>query len=252
MHVLIIEDELVAAERLKKMLLKIRPNYQVDGHIETVSAATKYLQANDPPDLIFLDIQLGDGISFNIFKEISVSCPIIFTTAFDQYTLQAFKLNSIDYLLKPIEHGALEDAINKFEALFPRLNVMTTELAAQLLASLQQKKFKQRFLAKSGKSLIYLDAEKVCYFYSEDGVLFVKDLGGQRYIIDGTLDQMESSLDPDEFFRINRKVIVHIKAIRQIRPYLNSRLHVQCTENNGMDLIVSRERVGGFKKWLDG
>lgn len=252
MRVLIVEDEVGAANRLQKMLLNIRPDYSVLGHLESISETVKYLESTPPPDLVFLDIHLGDGLSFNIFRKVRLESPIIFTTAFDKYTLQAFKVNSIDYLLKPLEEEALVQAIEKFESLYPRVNIFSAQLASQLMKSLDKKQFKHRFLAKSGKTLSYLETDNVCYFYSEDGVVFVKNLQGQRYIVDGTLDQMEGKLDPDQFFRINRKIIVHIKAIEQIRPYLNSRLHLQCTENSDMDLIVSRDRVSSFKKWLDG
>ena len=251
MRVLIVEDELAAGQRLRKMISDLRPTYAILDQIESVQNAVNYFSQQECPDLVFMDIRLGDGLSFNIFQQVAVTCPVIFTTAYDQYAVRAFKVNSVDYLLKPIDGQELRDAIEKYEARNrPRLN-LTEPALHELIANLQSPRYKDRFLVKSGKTLRYLLDKQVAMFYSEDGIAFVHDMEGNRLLIDGTLEYIESLVDPSQFFRINRKVLVHIQAVDSIRPHLNNRLKLETKPPPPFDLIVARERSGPFKKWVD-
>lgn len=249
--VLIIEDEPIAAERLQALILEVRPGYQIINILTSISDVIKWFGENKTPDLIFLDIHLSDGLSFSIFKQVQIEAPIIFTTAYDQYALDAFQLNSIDYLLKPIEPTALENAINKYEKWERILTPISSELANQLIESLNRKKYRSRFLVKSGNKLEYLTNEQICFFYIEEGVLFARTTQNKRYMLDASLDQLETMIDPTCYFRINRKVIIHIQAISIIHPYLNSRFKIDPLRPCDMELIVARERAGDFRRWLD-
>ncbi len=251
MRMLIVEDELPAAKRLKQMLVKYRPQADILGPLESISATVEWWQSNLPPDLVFLDIQLADGLSFDIFKEADIQTPAIFTTAYDQYTLKAFKINSIDYLLKPIEPEELSEALDKFDRLARRGNAISPQALQQLLASFTQPEYKKRFIVKAGQQLTYIEVADIQYFYSEEGLLFAQMEGRKRHAIDYTLDQLETLLPPASFFRINRKVITHIRAIRKVAPHFNSRLKLQLAPAPDFEVIVSRDRTSGFKQWLD-
>ncbi len=252
MKVLIVEDEKAAGSRLVRMVREIRPHYQILTQLESVQNAVSYLSEQGCPDLIFMDIQLGDGLSFNIFNQIEVKCPIIFTTAFNQYALKAFKVNSIDYLLKPIDPQELALAIQKFEQLqFPATN-FSPAMISSLIEAIQGQRYKDRFLVKAGKSLRYVTADQIAFFYSEDGLAFVLDRNGQRLMVDSTLESIESAVDPKKFFRINRKALVHIESIQRIHPHLNNRLKLDTDPGAPFDFIVAREKASSFKQWLDG
>ncbi len=252
MKTLIIEDEKPAAKRLEKLLATHCPTCEIVGFLESVEAASNWLTTNPSPDLIFMDIQLADGLSFDIFSKTKITAPVIFTTAFDQYTLRAFKVNSVDYLLKPIDPEELKQAMVKYHNFFKQPDTYSPSGIENMLASvLQQQEYKERFLVKSGQYLNYVPVKEIAYFYSEDGITFVQCLNGKKYIIEYTLDQLESTLNPVDFFRINRQVILRPEAIRKIATWFNSRLKVDISPANELNLIVSRDRVGEFKKWLD-
>lgn len=251
MKVLIVEDELAAGKRLRKLIKDQRPYYDIIDQLESVESTVAHLVEKGCPDLVFMDIQLGDGLSFSIFNKVQVRCPIIFTTAYNQYALRAFKVNSIDYLLKPIDPDELEAAINKYEDLQnPGLH-FSEDMVQSLIESLQTPKYKDRFLVKSGKTLTYLSVAQIALFYSEDGLAFTRDLAGNRFLIDGTLEYIDSLVDPSLFFRINRKALVHIQSIAAIHPHLNNRLKLDSKPPAPFDLIVARERSALFKKWVD-
>ncbi len=252
MRVVIVEDEEGAARRLRTMLAEIREDYQVVSVLQSVTESVNWFNEHTQPDLVMMDIQLADGLSFSIFSQATIRCPIIFTTAFDQYAIRAFKVNSIDYLLKPIDAHELQLAIGKYERHRVPGPKLTSQLADQLLQSLNIREYKQRFLVKSGNALQYLDAHRVGFFYSEDGISFVRDCDNQRYIIDCSLDHLESVLDPTRFFRINRKIIVHIQSVEKIQPHLNGRWKLDSPQYRDIEMIVARDRSSGFKKWLDG
>lgn len=251
MKVLIIEDEKPAARRLQQLLEEKRPNAQVTGVIESVERAVQWLQEKPEPDLVFLDIQLADGLSFEIFRQAPIQAPVIFTTAYDQYTLKAFKLNSIDYLLKPIDPDELAQALEKFDRLFGQQQPLKLDAIQGLIQSFAQPDYKERFIIKSGQQLTYIRVEDIFYCYSEDGLVFAQMGNRKRHAIDYTLDQLETMLNPRDFFRLNRKVIIHIQCIQKVEPYFNSRLKVGLQPSPDFDIIVSRDRVNDFKSWLD-
>lgn len=251
MNILIIEDEGPAAKRLIKLIQKIRADIKVLDIIDSVDAAVKWLKTFPKPDLIFMDIQLADGVSFDIFNETTITSPVIFTTAYDQYTLKAFKVNSLDYLLKPIDEEELAKSFEQFNLYQNSSKGIDQSAVQSLLQTLNKTEYKERFLVKSGQQLSYITTESINYFFSEDGFVHLQSRNGRKHIIDYTLDQLETMLDPGYFFRINRKFIVHLSAIQKIHTYFNSRLKVELTPKFNEDVIVSRDRVGAFKKWLD-
>ncbi len=251
MKVLIIEDEIPAAKRLSSLVRQFRPNAQIVEVIDSVEGAIKWLNTFEKPDLLFMDIQLSDGLSFDIFNHSEINTPVIFTTAYDQYMLKAFKVNSVDYLLKPIDPDELEKAFLKFDTIFRQPQFYDKSAIENLLKVMTQKEYKSRFIVKVGQQLTYISIEDISYFYSEDGLLCVKTKNGKRHILDYTLDQLEQVLDPSEFFRINRKIITRINAIQKIHTYFNSRLKLELHPKTELEVIVSRDRVGDFKKWLD-
>jgi DNA-binding LytR/AlgR family response regulator len=253
MQILLIEDEIPAYKRLKQMVLELVPLAQISTQIDSISAALRYLQTAPRPDLIFMDIQLADGLSFSIFGQFDVQTPVIFTTAFDQYAVKAFKVHSIDYLLKPIEEEALVQALDKYQRYYrqapPALSQPTIQ---QLVQQLQQPTYRERFLVKTGSSLAYLKAEEVAYLYSDQSLVFARKTDGKQHHLDATLDQLEVQLDPTLFFRISRKAIIHLQAIRKIDNYFNGRLLLELQPAADFQTTVSRDRVNDFKAWLDG
>lgn len=251
MKILIIEDEQPAAKRLTQLIKKSLPDSEMVGSLDSVESAVQWLKSKAAPDLIFMDIQLADGLSFNIFQQVEVQSPVIFTTAYDQYTLKAFKVNSVDYLLKPIDPEEFRRAIEKYQRFFQQQKSYDASSIQQLLESLQKKDYKERFLVKVGQQITYLPTKEVAYFYSEDGLVQARHASGKKYFVDYSLDHLEGLLDPKDYFRISRKVVVRIEAIAKINTWFNSRLKLELTPKTDFDVIVSRERVGDFKRWLD-
>ena len=251
MKFLIVEDENPAALRLSKLISNFRPNWKMLEVTDSIQSSTKWLKNNEQPDLIFMDIQLADGLSFEIFNQVKIVSPVIFTTAFDQYTLRAFKVNSIDYLLKPIDNDELEAAIRQFEGIHGDRQAVSQDSIQSILQSFKAQTYKERFLVKSGDQFSYVNINESAYFYSEDGVLFLCTSKCKRFIIDYTVDKLIDLLDPKEFYRINRKVIVKHNAIEKINIYFNSRLKLELKPQSQFDVVVARERVKGFKEWLD-
>jgi len=252
MRILIVEDEKPAAKRVAQLIRKFRPNYTILEMLDSVEGTVQWLAEESAPDLIFMDVQLADGLSFDIFSETDVRAPIIFTTAYDQYMQQAFKVNSVDYLLKPIDPKEMEAALDKYEKYHISGTPMNHSIGVtQLLATLSQKVYKKRFLVKIGQQLTYLLVADIAYFYSKDGLVFACQQSGKRHNIDYTLDQLTEVLNPSDFFRINRKIVIRLSAIHKIHTYFNSRLQLELTPRTDLETIVSRERVGDFKKWLD-
>jgi DNA-binding LytR/AlgR family response regulator len=249
MNVLIVEDEGIAAERLIALIRQLEPTISVVGEVDSVKSAVRWIQGNAAPDLAFFDIQLADGHSFEIFEQVQVSCPIIFTTAYDQYAIQAFKVNSIDYLLKPIKKDDLARALQKFKSTTQPLQ---SDMAA-LLALMQQQtqRYKERFVIKVGEHLKQVNTPDVALFFSAEKATYAQTFTGQRHLLDHTLDQVESMVNPTDFFRISRKYVVNLKAITDIIAFTNSRLKLRLPNYAEEDVIVARERVGDFKAWLD-
>ncbi len=249
MKVLIIEDEPRAANRLEKLILKVTPEAVFLGNIETVREAVRFLSEHQNLDIIFADIQLADGLIFEIFRQIRVNCPIIFTTAYDQYAIEAFNTNGIDYLLKPIEEERLAQALDKLKKLtsLPNLEKLYSLIQSE---SLGKKKFKSRFMVKVGGQIKTIPTDRIKAFYSFDGATFLLTFDGGNYIVDFTLDQLEEMLDPEKFFRVNRKHLLSFDSCKQIYSWSSSRL---VAEVDGLNekAVVARERVAKFKAWLD-
>ncbi len=250
-NVLIIEDETPAVKRLEQLINKHRPEINIVATHDSIERSVKWLQENPKPSLIFMDVQLADGLSFEIFNELDLDIPIIFTTAYQQYALKAFKVNSIDYLLKPIDDGELVAALDKFYHL--RRNGLESGLGQiqQLIVGMNRSNFKERFLVKTGQQLLYISAGSIRYFYSENGLVNLRTESNKKHIVDYTLEQLEEMLSPRYFFRINRKSIIHLDSIGKIKTYFNSRLKLELIPNPEFEVIVSRDRVNNFKSWLD-
>ncbi len=251
MKVLIIEDEEPAAKRLQKMLKEIEPGIIVLDNIVSVSTAIAWFTKNDAPDLVFSDIQLSDGLSFAIFKAVEVTCPIVFTTAYDQYAIEAFKVNSIDYLLKPIKKEELANAVNKFKKIISAAPVQSIDIN-KLLQTLNPAgaDYKKRFVVRYGEHIKTINIEEVVYFYTEDKVNFLCTKDGRRFVIDFNLDTLETTLDPKTFFRINRQYIIGIHSIGEMFAYTKSRVLIKLIPPAKHETIVSTERSADFKHWL--
>jgi len=251
MNVLIIEDEPQAAQRLEKLVKELEPSAVIVEKIDSIKRSVEWLGKNTP-ELIFMDIQLADGISFQIFEECAVKSPVIFTTAYDAYALKAFKVNSIDYILKPVDKNELKAALIKFRTMIrqePETKALLDNIgqAVQMLT----KRYKTRFMIKVGEHIRTVEVENILYFYSQDKTTFCVTADGRNFILDFTMEQLEEMTDPARFFRINRKYIIAANAIQDIIAYTNSRLRLVIKNSTDNDIIVSRERVQEFKDWLD-
>lgn len=249
---LIIEDESLAASRLKRLLKKIDSNIEVAQQVESLTNAVTYLTKNQTDlDLIFLDIHLSDGSSFEIFEHVEVETPIIFTTAYDQYAIQAFKQNSIDYLLKPIAESQLQNSINKYKKRFQTNG--TTAIDYNLLAQLVQpnkSEYKKRFLVYVGSKIRSVAVEEIAFFYAAQGANFMNTHKGKIYDVNYTLEKLTHLIDPDQFYRVNRKFIVHINAIQQAYQYSRNRLKLDIKPQPSFDVFVPLDRIAAFKRWF--
>lgn len=254
MITLIIEDEKPAARLLQRKLEKL--DVAVETMLHSVEESIEWFENNPHPDLIFLDIQLSDGLSFEIFEKIDIKSAIIFTTAYDEYALKAFKLNSIDYLLKPIDEDDLETAVSKFKSRLPKAGAETTNLQLdfeqirQMLSNPFEKTYKKRFTVKIGQHLKVITTDEIECFFSENKGTYIHTYDNRDYLIDSTLEILEQELDKKDFFRVSRKFIVPLKAIKEIQVYTNSRLKVILPSYKDDEVVVSREKVQDFKSWL--
>ena len=251
MNVLIIEDEKPAARRLKRMLEDL--DIQVSTMLHSVEESIEWFQNNSHPDLIFLDIQLSDGLSFEIFETVTIKSAIIFTTAYDEYALKAFKLNSIDYLLKPIDDEELEAAVTKYTSNASQLHPIQVDFddIRKFLVNPMDRTYKKRFTAKVGQHLKIFNVTDIECFYSENKGTYLHTNDNRNYLIDTTLENLEEELDPNQFYRISRKFYINIDAIADIIAYTNSRLQLKLKTFADQEVIVSRERVKDFKNWLE-
>jgi DNA-binding LytR/AlgR family response regulator len=250
MQVLIIEDEIPAVSRLTRLLLKIDPEIEVLERLDSVESAVSYLRSPAKPDLIFMDIQLADGISFDIFDQTTVHAPLIFTTAFDEYALKAFKVNSIDYLLKPIDEKELRQALEKFKLLHKKKDDDMPSRLETLLREINATKYKERLMIKKGQQLHFLKISDIAYCYAEGKLCFAVDSGGNKLLLETNLSLLEKQLPPHRFYRINRQLTVNIEAIKKIHTWLGGRLKLELSPPAIADAVVSRERVNAFKSWL--
>ncbi|SHM42432.1 two component transcriptional regulator, LytTR family [Flavobacterium xinjiangense] len=250
MTTIIIEDEKPAARLLQRKLEKL--NIQVGVMLHSVEESIDWFSKNEHPDLIFLDIQLSDGLSFEIFEKVAIKSAIIFTTAYDEYALRAFKLNSIDYLLKPIDEDDLEVAVSKFKARLPKQETLQLdfEQIKRMLTNPFEKNYKKRFTVKIGQHLKVISIDEVECFYSENKGTYIHTFDNRNYLIENTLEVLEQDLDPKDFFRVSRKFIIPLKAIKEIVLYSNSRLKLILPSFKDDEVIVSREKVSDFKTWI--
>jgi len=253
MKILIIEDEAPAARRLAGLIRDARPEAEILDVIDSVESAVGWLGAHRPPDLIFMDIQLADGLSFDIFARTEVKAPVIFTTAYDEYALKAFKVNSVDYLLKPVDPDELAHSLRKLQTLRDQLAPpLDAGMLRSLVQSLQPGRapFKSRFLVRFADKLVFIQADDIAYFLAEDKYVFVITRDNKKYPLDHTLDELDNLLDPSVFFRLNRKFIAHLKSIQSIHTYFNGKLKLHLAPAEPEEVTVSRERAAAFKKWL--
>lgn len=250
MQVLIIEDELPAANRLVKMLEGIDSSIQVVNRIDSVEASVKFLQTDPAVDLIFMDIQLADGLSFDILSQVNIQTPVIFTTAFDQYTLKAFKLNSIDYLLKPIDEKELRQAVDKYNRIYRQPESDYPDKLLQLVKEINLRQYKERLLIKRGQQLSYLKTNSIAYCFADGKLCYAVDFSGNRHMIENNLSVLEEQLQPSRFFRINRHLLVNIESVKKVHTWLGGRLKLEIDPGTSVETIVSRERVNAFKEWL--
>ena len=251
MKVVIIEDEQPAAEKLERYLQKYDPKMDVLIALASVKETVRWFQQSQGRyDLIFMDIQLSDGLSFEIFDQVELDKPIIFTTAFDEYAIDAFKVNSIDFLLKPITFMDLSKALKKYDALKAQLSNQSSY--SRVLKKLAQRTYKDRFLVKLGNHIQPIQTAEVSFFYAEGRDVYLITKENKKFIIDYKLEDLQNLLDPKSFYRVNRSFIIHFESIQDIVVYSNSRLKIHLPLETEKEVIVSRERVGDFKKWLEG
>jgi len=250
-RVLLVEDEPQAADRLGRLLLSLRPQSEIVAILDSVQQSVTWLKVHPTPDLILMDIQLADGLSFSIFDQVRVVSPVIFTTAYDEYALKAFKVNSIDYLLKPVDEAELGAALEKMATL---RGVVAPDRMMQSIADAIQmlsKRHKERFVIRVGEHLRSVETTDIRFFFSLEKATFAQTSDHRKHVMDYTLDQLEGLVDPDRFFRINRKYLVSIDAIHDMVSHTNSRLKLVLHGSEDSDIIVARDRVQEFRRWLD-
>jgi two-component system response regulator LytT len=253
--VVIIEDELPAQRLLKETLQDVNFETELIGCLNSIKSAVKWFQNNPHPDIILLDIQLSDGLCFEIFKQVKIDSTIIFTTAFDEYAIQAFKVNSIDYLLKPIEKDELQTAFEKYQQYNTQFiqeknsNIDFSELAS--LIKSEKTEYRKRFLIQSNESFFHLPVGDIALFYSMQGVTFAVTFEKREYPVNFSLESLKEQLHPDKFFKINRQFVVSIDAIKRVHSYYNGKLKLEIKPSHTEDIIVGKDKVAAFKRWLD-
>jgi DNA-binding LytR/AlgR family response regulator len=257
MKILIVEDEELAIEKLRKTLRAVDAEAEVVGVVSSIQSSVDWLMSNPAPDVILMDIELSDGQSFEIFNQVQVKSPVIFTTSYDEYAIKAFKVNSIDYLLKPVEEEELKAALEKFNRLQqnyahrPATNISVNNLVNELKSQLQPPGYRNRFLVKHGQQLISVETKEIAYFFAEGRLCYFLTWDKYKYVVDYTIEQLGEMVDPTQYFRVNRAYLIHIKSIQQIHNYFNGKLklHLRPTVEKD-DVIVSRERATEFKEWM--
>lgn len=252
MRVAIIEDETLAARYLTRMLNETDEAIDVVAVLDSTEAAVSFLESKPPVDLIFMDIELGDGQSFDIYERVQTDIPVIFITAYEEHALKAFKLNSIDYLLKPVDKQELMNALEKYRKVhLPSTKVTGNVL--EILKKIQAKHadtYRKRYLAKSGTRLISVDINEIAYFYIKDRMQFIKTKTDKDYIIDWRMDEIEPDIDPQQFFRVNRQFIIGYDTIKKVHTWFNGKLKVEVAPAAHEEIVIGRLRAGEFKKWL--
>jgi two-component system response regulator LytT len=257
MKILIVEDEDLAVKKLKKTLMGVDESATVVGEADSIKSTVSWLQNNPAPDLILMDIELADGQSFEIFNHVEVKSPVIFITSYDEYALKAFKVNSVDYLLKPVQKEDLQAALDKFRQM---KKMYTTEsepsqisldiLVKELQQKLHAKDYRKRFLVKHGQKLVSVEVEEIAYFFSDGRLNFFKTNDNRKFVVDYTMDELNEMLDPENYFRISRSFFISVNSVSQIHDYFGNRLILQLKPETDKEAIVSREKVTEFKNWL--
>ncbi|MEO6668751.1 MAG: LytTR family DNA-binding domain-containing protein [Ferruginibacter sp.] len=257
MKILIVEDEELAVKKIQKTLAAVDATTNVIGVTDSIKSTVEWLQANAAPDLILMDIELADGQSFEIFNLAEVKSPVIFTTSYDEYALKAFKVNSVDYLLKPIQKEELEAALNKFKQVKttyahaeekPAISI--DSLVKELQQKLQPKEYRKRFLVKHAQKLVSIEVNDIAYFYSDGRLNFFKSTDNKKFVVDYTMDELEEMLDPEKYFRISRSFYVSIESVDRIDDYFGNRLILSLKPAVDKEALVSREKVTEFKRWM--
>lgn len=251
MKILVIEDESIAAEKIRSYLSELFPSATVFGPIISIEDGIKWLNENEAPDVIISDIMLTDGLSFDIFKATNTRIPIIFTTAYDKYALNAFEVNSVDYLLKPVTKERLKQSLDKIpsEQTKKEANIDFDQLAKLLQANNQT--YKSRFLVKVGQKIRAIPTTKIAYFFTQDKLSYIVSHQKEKYPVDHSLEEIDSMINPNDFFRINRKYIIHIEAVKEIHPYFKGRLKLELIPETNESIVISAEKTPSFKAWLD-
>lgn len=257
MKILMVEDEELAVKKLQKTLASVDPSAEIVGITDSIKDSVEWLERNHAPDLILMDIELSDGQSFEIFNLVEVKSPVIFTTSYDEYALKAFKVNSVDYLLKPIQKEELQAALQKFKQLKAGYSHEATgsaisidNLVKELQQKLQPKEYRKRFLVKHAQKLVSVEVDDIAYFYSDGRLNFFKSKDNKKYVVDYTMDELEEMLDPQRYFRISRSFYVSIDSVDQIHDYFGNRLILYLKPTVDKEALVSREKVTEFKKWM--
>ncbi|MBL0269126.1 MAG: response regulator transcription factor [Chitinophagaceae bacterium] len=252
MKVLIVEDEELAVKKLQKTLAAVDDTIEVAGVTDSIQETVNWLQSNPAPDLVLMDIELADGQSFEIFKLTEVKSPVIFTTSYDEFALKAFKVNSVDYLLKPVQQDELQAALEKYHKLKGNSKTELTldSLVKELQQKLQPREFRKRFLVKHAQKLVSIEVEDIAYFYSDGRLNFFKTNDNRKFVVDYTMDELEDMLNPDDYFRISRSFYVSVNSIDKIEDYFGNRLILQLKPAVDKEALVSREKVSDFKKWM--
>lgn len=246
MRVIIIEDEKPAAQKLRKAIVKTDGEIEIPAVLHSIQEAAEWFKGNLMPDLIFMDIELTDGLCFSLFEKVNITCPVIFTTAYDEYWQEAFEYNSIDYLLKPVKEDKLEAALGKYD----KLKKYFSQNLQQLVQHNNQDGYKKRFLVKRGIDYVSLRVEDVAYFYAAHKLVCMIDNRGQKFILDQSLADIEKTVDPSQFYRVNRKYLVNMSAIKRIKSYPKSKLQLELEPTLTEEIIISQENVTSFKEWM--
>lgn len=248
--ILILEDEQLNSDRIERLMLKIRPDIEIAGVLTSVKKTVTWLAENECPDLIIMDIQLADGVSFEVFNLADVKCPVIFTTAYDEYAVKAFKYNSIDYLLKPIEEKELEAAITKFENSIQQSDQQYPLIEA-LLSQIRPKEYRSRFFLPYRDGYRKVNVEDIAFFYTHLNMSYASLFNGEKVMVPQTLETLEQELEPKNFFRVNRQYILHVNSIEKVHNFFNGKLKLTVKNCTDTDIVVSRTKAPLFKMWLD-
>ena len=259
MNILIVEDEDLAVKKLKKTLFSVDESATVVGESDSIKGTVSWLENNPAPDLILMDIELSDGQSFEIFNHVQVKSPVIFITSYDEYALKAFKVNSVDYLLKPVQKEDLQAALEKFremkkmyktDSVAAPAAISIDDIVKELQQKLQTKEYRKRFLVKHGQKLVSVEVDEIAYFFSDGRLNFFKTFDNRKFVVDYTMDELNEMLDPNKYFRISRSFYISVDSVSQIHDYFGNRLILQLKPETDKEAIVSREKVTDFKTWL--